>query len=126
MQRAVRIAGIKKRATPHTLRHSFACHTLENGCDIRHIQKVLGRVDLETTTIYVKVVRPAYGNAVPSPIDVLNGAAAKPRAKRPAVRRLRLHFKPDTNTHGLRTSKVTIGVQGNDARPIDLPGNCRS
>lgn len=42
MERAVRIAQIRKRATPHTLRHSFACHTFENGCDIRTIRSSWG------------------------------------------------------------------------------------
>ena len=61
MERAVRIGGIKKRATPHTLRHSFACHTYEYTCDLRKIQKILGHVRLETTTIYVRVAKPTDG-----------------------------------------------------------------
>jgi len=69
MQRAVLIAGIVKSATPHSLRHSFACHTYEDGCDIRTIQKLLGHVHLETTTIYVKVSQPAGKQGVSSPLD---------------------------------------------------------
>ena len=77
MARAMSIASIDKRATPHSLRHSFATHAFESGSDIRRIQKVLGHVHIETTTIYVKVAQPIKGHQVPSPLDNLNSKDAK-------------------------------------------------
>jgi site-specific recombinase XerD len=67
-EHAKKKAGITKKATFHTLRHSFATHLLEDGVDIRYIQELLGHDSIKTTERYAHVTQPALAR-IKSPLD---------------------------------------------------------
>jgi integrase len=72
IKQAAKQAGLFKPVGPHTLRHCFATHLLENGYDIRTVQELLGHKSVETTMIYTHVIKRG-GLAVRSPLEHLDG-----------------------------------------------------
>jgi len=71
MKAAILRAGIKKHATIHTLRHTFATHCLENGVDLRYIQSMLGHENSKTTEIYTHITTKGF-DQIKSPLDSLD------------------------------------------------------
>ena len=81
--RALKQGGVIKEASCHSLRHSFATHLADTGCDIRTIQELLGHKDVGTTMIYTR--RRSHGERLPSPLDGISVGSLNFRV-RPYVR----------------------------------------
>ena len=137
MKRTLRIAGIGKKATPHSLRHSFACHLFEDRTDIQTIQKLLGHAKIETTTIYTKVAVLRRG-PVTSPLDMATGHAQssgiptdsriaqlafpQPEPSKQTVGHMKIELKPRAVTPDEPPSAdVTLSIRS-DGVPIELSG----
>jgi site-specific recombinase XerD len=71
VKKAAQKAGISRKVSPHTLRHCFATHLLDNGTDVRYIQELLGHKDIKTTLIYTHVTTNKM-SSIQSPLDRLN------------------------------------------------------
>ena len=121
MTRAVALAHLPESTTCHSLRHSFATHLLEHGVDVRFIQKLLGHLRLETTTLYIRLAVPR-GGGVTSPLDLLHRSrdaeargltapAAAPTTTPTGRMRIEIALRPTGS------ADVAIVVQDNSGGP---------
>ena len=109
---AAAMAEIKKRVTPHTLRHSFATHLIEQKTDVRLIQVLLGHAKLDTTALYTHVATNMI-RAVMSPLDRLTPLTAKRPSRRHKPRR-----SWPVPPWRSRISSATMGRRGGKPTPV--------
>ena len=105
---AARMAGLEKRVSMHTLRHSFATHLLEQKTDIRVIQALLGHKKTHTTARYTRVALKILG-AVESPLSLLKAPTEHPR----------LFPSPSSRLSAWSASRTSEGLNARPATPID-------
>ena len=116
---ATELAGVSKQVTHHSFRHAFATHLLENGTDIRFIQKLLGHRRLETTTIYTHVAKLKTVN-ISSPLDQLAESQPASPSSRPSVGRMRIGIEPHSGGDSADVRLAIVGAEGNE--PVTLDG----
>jgi integron integrase len=129
---AVRHAGLNKRASIHTLRHCFATHLLQAGCDVRQIQSLLGHSRIDTTMVYAHIVD-AYQLKVASPLDRFGVFSRRDLTIHSSRTRFAGRLVSGENGCQQQTGSVSLAGLRRRAyrrrrrrRPVPLPSRCGS